>query len=388
VTDIEELKQTAERLFKSRIVGHDEIDPNDLLANPRNWRIHPQNQQEALEGVLIEVGWVDEIKVNVNTNFVVDGHLRVALALRNNEPLVPVMYLDLTEEEELLVLATIDPISALATRDIDKLDELMQIVETQSAGVQRLLDDITPTPINVTEPALEQIWQIGKHRLMCGDSTDGDMVAALLDGNSPNIMVTDPPYGVDYDPLWREKLGTTVERGEYFEGDDVADWSAAWQHFPGNIAYCWYATIKAEEVISGFSGLGFELRAEIVWVKTHYPISRGHYTHQHEPCLYAVRKGAGADWMGGNNETTVWEMSLDEAAVGAHATQKPLECMERPISNHKGDVYEPFSGSGTTIIGAEKQKRTCYAMELEPKFVASTLERVSMYMEVDPELQG
>lgn len=121
--------------------------------------------------------------------------------------------------------------------------------------------------------------------------------------------------------------------------------------------------------------VGFDIRAQIMWAKPHYVISRAHYPYQHEPCWYAVRKNAEAGWIGPDNESTKWQISLDDNVDGGHSTQKPLECMQRPIRNHKGDVYEPFCGSGTTIIAAENEGRTCYAMEIDPAYIAVILER-------------
>lgn len=127
--------------WRNRIVGHDEIDPGLLLANPRNWRIHPDEQQEALSDVLDDVGWVDEVMVNKTTNFVVDGHLRVALALRNEVPTVPVKYVELTQEEEWEVLRTLDPLAAMAFADAEKLDDLIAVGDSSEA-VNKMLQDL------------------------------------------------------------------------------------------------------------------------------------------------------------------------------------------------------------------------------------------------------
>jgi DNA modification methylase len=122
---------------------------------------------------------------------------------------------------------------------------------------------------------------------------------------------------------------------------------------------------------------GFEIRYQIMWRKPHFPVSRGHYTYQHEPCWYGVRKGRQSHWIGDHNASTVWDITLDKNVAGGHSTQKPLECMARPLRNHEGDVYEPFAGSGTTIVAAEQLGRRCYALEIEPAYVAICLERLS-----------
>lgn len=133
---------SAPQVFQSRIVGHDDVDPEQLVANPKNWRIHPRGQQDALEGALSEVGWVQGIVVNRRTGYVVDGHARVTLALRNGDATVPVTYVDLSEEEEALVLATLDPIGAMAVADTHLLGELLEGVRTTNDDLQALLNDL------------------------------------------------------------------------------------------------------------------------------------------------------------------------------------------------------------------------------------------------------
>jgi len=128
--------------WRNRITGSGEEAPDQLLANPGNWRLHPRNQQAALAGALDTVGWVQQVMVNQRTGFVVDGHARVALAISRNEPSVPVLYVDLSAEEEALVLATLDPIGAMATADEAKLNELLAEVSVDDAGLLRLLGDL------------------------------------------------------------------------------------------------------------------------------------------------------------------------------------------------------------------------------------------------------
>lgn len=128
--------------WRNRITGHGEESPENLLANPRNFRVHPKGQQDALQGVLEEVGVVDEVIVNKRTGFLVNGHLRVMLAMRANQQAIPVKYVDLSEAEEALVLATFDPISALATVDAAVLDDLLRDVQTSSAAVQEMLAEL------------------------------------------------------------------------------------------------------------------------------------------------------------------------------------------------------------------------------------------------------
>jgi DNA modification methylase len=154
--------------------------------------------------------------------------------------------------------------------------------------------------------------------------------------------------------------------------DDRADWRDAWALFPGDVAYVWHADLRAREVVESLEACEFQMRAQIVWAKDQLAMSRGHYHFQHEPCWYAVRKGATGHWSGDRKQSTLWEIPKPRKSETGHSTQKPVECMKRPIENNSkpGDyVYEPFSGSGTTIIAAEMAGRKCLAIELNPAYV-------------------
>ncbi|NLG27325.1 MAG: site-specific DNA-methyltransferase [Chloroflexi bacterium] len=222
-----------------------------------------------------------------------------------------------------------------------------------------------------------QLWRLGAHRIICGDCTDPEVVARVLQGETPMLMVTDQPYGVEYDPTWRAEAGVNKSRGKMgaVENDDKTDWREAWLLFPGNVAYLWHDAKRTKEAQSSLEACGLVVVNQIVWVKDRFALSRGDYHWRHESCLYAVRSGANHLWNGARDQSTVWEIARADDAGHGHGTQKPLECMERPIRNHEGDVYEPFCGSGTTIIAAERQGRRCFAVEIEPKYVAVALQR-------------
>lgn len=381
--------------WRNRIVGSGEESPDQLLANPGNWRIHPSKQQEALAGSLDVVGWVQQVMVNRRTGFVVDGHARVALAISRGEPMVPVLYVDLEPEEEALVLASLDPIAALAGTDDAQLAALLESIETDNEGLRALLSDLgakpregLTEPDDLPEPVAEtyvkpgDLWVLGRHRVLCGDATSPADVARVLDGERPNITVTDPPYGVEYDASWRREVtpDSHLREGKV-NNDDRADWSAAMELFPGEVAYVWHGGLHAGLVSDNLAATGFEVRAQIIWVKPSLVLSRGAYHWQHEPAWFAVRKGATASWIGDRKQTTVWEVAVvkrstsGEDMVTEHSTQKPVECMARPLRNHEGDVYDPFLGSGTTLIAAEQAGRRCFGIEIDPRYVQMTIER-------------
>ena len=219
--------------WRSRIIGTGSEAPERLAANPLNWRLHPKRQQEALAGSLDTVGWVQQVLVNQRTGYLVDGHARVALALARHEPSVPVLYVDLSPEEERLVLATLDPIGALATPNGEGLRDLLAQVSVADAGLQALLDGLAasaprpgrsdPDAVGAlpAEPSVQpgELYRLGRHRLLCGDATNPDDVARLLDGARPALTVTDPPYGVEYDPACR----VSDRRRGRVANDDRAD---------------------------------------------------------------------------------------------------------------------------------------------------------------------
>ncbi len=236
---------------------------------------------------------------------------------------------------------------------------------------------------------LGQVWQLGEHRIACGDSTSAETVKRLLGEEKPHLMVTDPPYGVEYDANWRNeampnkndanrrKDDTVRAVGKVFN-DDKADWREAWALFPGDVAYVWHAGNKAHLVADSLIASDLLIRAQIIWAKHQFVIGRGDYHPHHEPCWYAVRKGRTGHYNGDRTQSTLWEIDRPKKSETGHSTQKPLECMERPIRNNSkpGDlVYEPFSGSGTTIIACERTGRKCRAIELNPGYVAVAIQR-------------
>ena len=180
--------------WRNRIVGTGEVPPDQLVANPANWRTHPQEQRQALSGGLSEIGWVAQVLVNRATGHVVDGHLRVELAISRDEPTVPVLYVELTEEEERLILATLDPIGAMADAEALALESLLADLEPADEGLRRFLgelagahgiellhrglvdpDDVAELPAEATvRPG--DLYVLGDHRLLCGDATDAEHV--------------------------------------------------------------------------------------------------------------------------------------------------------------------------------------------------------------------
>jgi DNA modification methylase len=332
---------------------------------------------------------------------VVDGHLRLKAAKKLGLAEVPVLLADdMTEAQVKAFRISVNRMAELAEWDVDLLK--IEIGELDELGFDLTLTGFDPdalagflvgsTPEGLTDPdatpeppadpvsQLGDKWLLGDHVLICGDSTRADVVEALLGKVKPHLMVTDPPYGVQYDAEWREQAGlngASAAKGKVLN-DDRADWTEAWVLFPGDVAYVWHAGLFAGTVGQSLVGAGFALRSQIIWAKSQMVMSRGDYHWQHEPCWYAVRNGKKGYYDGGRKQTTLWSIEKPRKSETGHSTQKPVECMKRPIENNSSPgqaIYEPFSGSGTTIIAAEMTGRCCYAIELNPAYVDVAVRR-------------
>jgi DNA modification methylase len=203
-------------------------------------------------------------------------------------------------------------------------------------------------------------------------------VKALFAGAVPQLMVTEPPYGVEYDPEWRHRRGVnnSARKGK-IRNDEIADWTPTWDLFPGEIAYVWHGALRSTIVAESLAKSRFAIRAQIIWAKERLVMSQGDYHWQHEPCWYAVRKKG--HWTGDRKQTTLWIVgSGGQDAETKHATQKPVECMRRPMLNNSSPgqaIYGPFLGSGTTLIAAQSCGRVCFGIEIDPLFVDLAIRR-------------
>lgn len=400
-----------------------------LIGYARNAKTHPPEQVARIAASIREFGWTIPVLVD-EAGTLIAGHGRVLAARQLGLSDIPTMVARGWTDAQVKAYRLADNKLTESAWDNDLL--ALELKELADAGVDLALtgfdpqeltsllldrtavgntdpDDAPGIPVNpITE--LGDAWELGSlgHRVVCGDCTDPVVVAACLGGVKPNLMVTDPPYGVEYDANWRNnvvrKKGTRV--GDKLAGravgkvlnDDRSDWRTAWALFPGNVCYVWHAGIKAASVEESLRATGFKVRSQIVWVKTRFVISRAHYHQQHEPAYYATREGddgwqrfeddhalvayaardgKAAEWKGGRKQSTVWFVDHVKSETG-HSTQKPVECMRRPIENNSSvgqAVYEPFLGSGTTLIAGEMTGRTVLAVELNPAYVDVAVSR-------------
>jgi DNA modification methylase len=300
------------------------------------------------------------------------------------------------------------------------------------------LDDRDPDAVPDLPLAAEvyvkpgELWVLGRHRLLCGDATNAADVARLLGGARPTLLATDPPYGVGLDQTWRDVAGYNAmgpaeapymqipgqpegndgppashgahrrrpgHRNTTLSGDTRADWSAAFALVPSlEVGYVWYASAHTLEVLGGLLTIGFELVQQVIWDKGLFAMSRSWYHWAHEPCFVVRKPGAKVPFYGERNQATIWRAPSPKMIMAGsteerqdHPTQKPALLFETPIANHlrAGEaVFDPFSGSGTAIIAAERLGRRCYAMEIDPKYVQVAIERWQAFSGQTPRREG
>ena len=390
----------------------------DLAPYAKNARQHPPEQIDQIAASMERFGFTIPMLV-AEDGMIIAGHGRLMAAAQLGLAEVPVMVArGWSEEDRRLYTLADNRLAEIAEWDPEmlriELGELradfgiedMSLIGFSAEDLADILpealldatggltdpDDVPEVPETpVTRPG--DLWLLGKHRLLCGDSTVATDVEKVLHGVTPLLMCTDPPYGVEYDPSWRNQVGAAkTKRTGKVLNDDRADWREAWALFPGEVAYVWHGALHAREVIESLEACGFSLRSQIIWAKERLVLSRGDYHWQHEPCAYAVKKTGKGHWAGDRKQTTLWQIpSKDQDAKTVHGTQKPVECMRRPIENNSSPgqaVYEPFMGSGTTLIAAEISGRVCFGIELNPAYVDVAVERWQQFTGEDAVLSG
>ena len=383
-----------------------------LIPYARNARTHSDAQVAQIAASIREFGFTNPVLVDAEGG-VIAGHGRLLAARKLGMAEVPTLELNhLTPAQRRAYVLADNRLALSAGWDADLLR--IELGELQDEGFDLALtgfdideiagflagsgtgltdaDDIPATP-ELPVSRLGDVWLLGRHRLVCGDSTDAATVERALNGVRPHLMVTDPPYGVAYDPAWRNRagLGSTQRVGKV-ENDDRADWREAWALFPGDVAYVWHGALHATTVAASLEACGFQIRAQVIWAKDRLVLGRGHYHWQHEPCWYAVRDTATGHWAGDRKQTTLWQIaSRAQDTETVHGTQKPVECMRRPMENNSSPgqaIYEPFSGSGTTLIAAEQSGRACHAVELSPAYVDGAVLRWQAFTGQEATLEG
>ena len=389
---------------------------SQLVPYAGNARTHSDEQIAQIAASITEFGFTNPILTGAD-NVIIAGHGRLLAAQKLRMDTVPVIVLDHLSEAQRRALVIADnklaenagwdeallrtELAALDDLDFDldlmgfsdeELDSLLGDLDGSALGETEGEDDVPDTPEEpVSRPG--DLWILGKHRLLCGDATVATDVERVLNGTQPLLMVTDPPYGVQYDPGWRNQTGAAkTKRTGKVLNDDRADWREAWSLFPGDVSYVWHGALHATTVAESLEAAGFNVRSQIIWAKDRLVLSRGDYHWQHEPCWYAVKKTGKGHWAGDRKQTTLWHIAnKDQDAETVHGTQKPVECMRRPILNNSSPgqiVYEPFMGSGTTLIAAESTGRVCFGIELNSAYVDVAVQRWQQFTGQDAVLDS
>ena len=382
-----------------------------LTKYKNNTKTHPDSQVDKIANSIKSYGFDQPIAVDTE-GVIIKGHGRLMAALKLGMKKVPVIVrADLTLiqaaasriadnkvaespwDESLLPLElemlkesgiNIDEDIGFSAEEIANIFK-----DAQSISESNELDDEIPEMPYTPVSKLGDVWILGNHRLMCGDSTMVDNVDRLMNGDTCLLMLTDPPYGVKLDQSWRdEALGDKAlgkGNNKLIQNDDRADWTDAYSLFNGSIAYVWHATSQTDVVKKNLEDCNLITRQMIIWNKSIMVMGRGAYHWKHEPCWYAVKKGCDANWKGDRKQTTVWDaaspnhiMSGSKEDKTEHPSQKPVVLFETPILNHtahQDSIYDPFGGSGSTLIACEKTNRKCFMMELSPSYVDLIVKR-------------
>lgn len=378
------------------------MDIATLVSDPSNARKHSNQNIDAIKGSLAKFGQQKPIVVG-EKNIVIAGNGTLEAAKSLGWDTIDIYRTPLKGAEAMAFALADNKTAELAEWDDENLtaqlsalfddgwdmeDLGFDVSDLGQGGNEGLTDpdDVPEVEENIHKVERGQIWQLGDHRVMCGDSTDKGDVDKLMGGGKPNIMLTDPPYGVSLDQSWRDKALGDKAMGKgnsrTIRNDDRADWLETYMNFTGNVSYVWHATSFTDVVKGNLQDAGFDVRQMIIWNKSIMVMGRSSYHWKHEPCWYAVRRGKDASWIGDRKQTTVWDaaspnhiMSGSKDDKTDHPSQKPLSICEIAIANHSGDVYDPFLGSGSTLIACEKTGRKCYGMEIDPHYCSVIIQR-------------
>jgi DNA modification methylase len=368
------------------------VDIDRLIPYARNARIHSKEQILQLRSSLREFGFVNPVIVDKDFN-IIAGHGRVLAAKAEGMTEIPCVFVEhLTEaqkkayiladnrlalsagwDEELLALEFADlkdlgfdlGLTGFDEKEIEKLFE----IEAEAAEDDFDVDAELEKPVFSVSG---DIWTLGRHRLIVGDSTKPETYASLMDGKQANLIMTDPPYGIDYDKGSAGKI-----KNDKFDSDEqfYTFLFDAFKNMAGVLAndgaaYVFHADSKGLTFRRAFENAGFKLSGCCIWAKNTFTLGRSDYQWCHEPCLYGWKKSGKHNWYGDRKQSTIWHCDKPSRSE-KHPTMKPVPLLAPPIQNStqtNGVVLDPFGGSGSTLICCEQLNRQCYMIELDPKF--------------------
>lgn len=362
------------------------IPLKELIPYANNAKEHDAAQVKNLALSLDRYGWKQPVVVDRN-NVIVAGHGRVLAAKKSKrwrDKPVPCIIADDLTDEQIAEFRLVDNKSAESEWDMEKLTEELSTLDLSAfdfdwglpeTAMAEVTEDEAPEVDEESEPVtkLGDIWQLGRHRLMCGDSTSTECVQKLMGGAQADILLTDPPYGVDYTGKTKEAL--KIENDAKSDDEFIAFLQAAFEAAdsvmkPGAVFYIWHADSKAYVFRMACQRMGWEVRQVLIWVKNAMVMGRQDYQWKHEPCLYGWKAGAGHLWASDRKQTTVLEFDRPTKNK-EHPTMKPVALFDYQIKNNTkgGDiVLDLFAGGGTTVVACEQNGRNAYVMELDPRY--------------------
>lgn len=369
--------------------------PEELIPYEKNAKIHDEKQIRNLVTSLKRFGWQQDCVIT-SDNVLVIGHGRRLAAMQIGCE-IPVHVIDkkaeeLTDEDIRELRIADNQTNAETGFDFDLLQEDLEGLDFDGFDFDFELPEAPEDPILVSEDGWDkplpeepkskhgQIWQLGRHRLMCGDSTDINAVEKLMDGAKADLLVTDPPYNVDYEGATSDKLkiqNDKQEDGAFLDFLGEAFYCANQAMKPGAAFYIWHADSEGFNFRTACKHVGWIVRQCLIWNKNSLVMGRQDYQWKHEPCLYGWKEGAAHTWNSDRKQTTVMDFDRPQRN-DIHPTMKPIALFDYLIqnsSNRGGLVLDTFGGSGTAIMACEQDDRICYTMELDPRYVDATIDR-------------
>lgn len=358
----------------------------DLIPYVKNAKKHDKRQIDNVAESLKKFGFVQPVVIDRDSVIVI-GHCRVLAAKKLKMEEVPCVCVDDLTPEQVDALRIVDNKSNESEWDMDILADVLPELDLDGFdfdfGIQKTPDEdsvdvaeIAAPETNEAEPSKTRpgdVWILGRHRLMCGDSTSLNDVQKLVGGDLVDILLTDPPYGVDYVGKTADAL--TIQNDKREDSSLVELLTDAFRCAdavmrPGAVFYIWHADSKGALFREACRVVGWEVRQCLIWAKNSLVLGRQDYQWKHEPCLYGWKDGAAHTWNSDRRQTTVLEFDRPTANRD-HPTMKPVALFDYQMRNntHPGDiVLDLFGGSGTTIIAAEQNGRRGYLMELDTKY--------------------
>lgn len=368
--------------------------------NPRKKLKKGDKEYEKIKQSLLKFGYVDPIIVNEDLT-VIGGHQRLTVLKDLDYETAKCVIVDLPKEDEKALNIALNKITgqwdeallADLLLDLQESDFNLDLTGFEPPEIDDILSNVHDKELSEDEFDVEEelkkptlsrhgdIWQLGKHRVICGDSTKAETYKQLLNDRKANLVVTDPPYNVDVEETAGKILNDNMSDGDFYQFL-LSMFTQVENHMEDDASiYVFHADTEGLNFRKAFKEAGFYLSGCCIWKKNSLVLGRSPYQWQHEPCLYGWKKKGKHQWFSDRKQTTIWEYDRPKSSKD-HPTMKPIQLMAYPIQNSsmRGTiVLDPFLGSGSTLIAADQTGRVCYGIELDEKFVDVIVKR---YIEV------